>query len=198
MLLVLYLALLFKILNLIFVVHRTTVITIVSVFGLTIFLIFLFLVQKATWQQENELLKSEVDSLRTSSQNLALEFDEKVEQRRISDSLMHRQVYDNYFDAYDAQNFRLYALFKDSERKFGSSSNLARAFNIENSESIKSNSVLGEMWYIVPIKGVHFVEKKQTWTTIAKKYYHNLNDSTLLKTFNKELKANRFVIVPFN
>ncbi len=179
-------------------VQRTTIITILSVFGLTLFLIFLFLIQKAAWQQENEALNAELDSLRTSSQNLALEFEEKVEQRRISDSLMHRKVYDNYFDAYDAQNFRLYALYKDSERRYGSSSNLARAFNIENSESIKSSSVLGEMWYIVPIKGVHFVEKKQTWTSIAKKYYHNLNDSSLLKTFNKELKPNRFVIVPFN
>ncbi|WP_338790534.1 hypothetical protein [Bernardetia sp. MNP-M8] len=178
--------------------QRTTIITILSVFGLTLFLIFLFLIQKAAWQQENEALNAELDSLRTSSQNLALEFEEKVEQRRISDSLMHRKVYDNYFDAYDAQNFRLYALYKDSERRYGSSSNLARAFNIENSESIKSNRVLGEMWYIVPIKGVHFVEKKQTWTSIAKKYYHNLNDSSLLKTFNKELKPNRFVIVPFN
>lgn len=179
-------------------VQRTTIITTLSVFGLTLFLIFLFLIQKAAWKQENNTLKTELDSLRTSSQDLALEFEEKVEQRRISDSLMHRNVYDNYFDAYDAQNFRLYALYKDSERKHGSSSNLARAFNIENSESIKSNSVLGEMWYIVPIKGVHFVEKKQTWTSIAKKYYHNLNDSTLLKTFNKELKSNHFVIVPFN
>ncbi len=179
-------------------VHRTTIITILSVFTLTIFLIFLFLIQKADWKQENDLLKTELDSLRTSSQNLAIEFDEKIEQRRISDSLMHRKVYDTYFDAYDAQNFRLYALYKDSERRYNSTSNLARAFNIENSESIKSNNVLGEMWYIVPIKGVHFVEKKQTWTTIAKKYYHNLNDSTLLKAFNKELKTNRFVIVPFN
>ncbi|WP_375561001.1 hypothetical protein ACE193_00175 [Bernardetia sp. OM2101] len=179
-------------------VQRTTIITILSVFGLTLFLIFLFLIQKAAWKQENDLLKTELDSLRTSSQNLALEFEEQVEQRRISDSLMHRKVYDNYFDAYDAQNFRLYALYKDTERKYGSDSNLARAFNIENPESIKSNRVLGEMWYIVPIKGVHFVEKKQTWTSIAKKYYHNLNDSTLLKTFNKELKPNRFVIVPFN
>lgn len=179
-------------------VQRTTIITILSVFGLTLFLIFLFLIQKAAWQQENNALKTELDSLRTSSQNLALEFEEKVEQRRISDSLMHRKIYDNYFDAYDAQNFRLYALYKDSERKYGSASNLARAFNIENSESIKSNSVLGEMWYIVPIKGIHFVEKKQTWTSIAKKYYHNLNDSTLLKAFNKELQPNRFVIVPFN
>jgi len=180
------------------VVHRTTVITVVSVFGLTLFLIFLFLIQKAAWKQENDALKVELDSLRTSSQNLALEFEEKVEQRRVSDSLMHRKVYDNYFDAYDAQNFRLYALYKDSERKYSSVSALAHAFNIENSESIKSNRVLGEMWYIVPIKGVHFVEKKQTWTSIAKKYYHNLNDSTLLKTFNKELKPERFVIVPFN
>ena len=179
-------------------VHRTTIITILSVFGLTLFLIFLFLVQKATWEQENEALKTELDSLRTSSENLALEFEEKVEQRRVSDSLMHRKVYDNYFDAYDAQNFRLYALYKDSERKYGSDSDLARAFNIENSESIKSNSVLGEMWYIVPIKGIHFVEKRQTWTSIARKYYHNLNDSTLLKTFNKELQPNHFIIVPFN
>lgn len=179
-------------------VHRTTVITIVSVFGLTLFLIFLFLIQKSAWKQENDALKTELDSLRISNQNLALEFDEKIEQRRVSDSLMYRSIYDNYFDAYDAQNFRLYALYKDSERKFGSASNLASAFNIENSESIKSNSVLGQMWYIVPIKGIHFVEKKQTWTTIAKKYYHNLNDSTLLKTFNKELEPNRFIIVPFN
>ncbi|WP_338763624.1 hypothetical protein WAF17_20090 [Bernardetia sp. ABR2-2B] len=179
-------------------VQRTTIITIISVFGLTLFLVFLFLIQKAAWKQENDALKTELDSLKTSSQNLALEFEEKVEQRRISDSLMHRKVYDNYFDAYDAQNFRLYALYKDTERRYGSTSSLARAFNIENSNSIKSNSVLGEMWYIIPVKGVHFVEKKQTWTSIAKKYYHNLNDSTLLKTFNKELKPNRFVIVPFN
>lgn len=179
-------------------VQRTTIITILSVFGLTLFLIFLFLIQKAAWKQENDALKTELDSLRVSSQNLALELEEKVEQRRISDSLMHRKIYDNYFDAYDAQNFRLYALYKDTEQKYGSDSNVARAFNIENPESIKSNRVLGQMWYIVPIKGVHFVEKKQTWTSIAKKYYHNLNDSTLLKTFNKELQPNRFVIVPFN
>jgi len=180
------------------VAQRTTIITILSVFGLTLLLIFLFLVQKASWKRENDSLKTELDSLRTSSQNLALEFEEKVEQRRISDSLMYRKVYDNYFDAYDAQNFRLYALYKDSEQKYGSASGLARVFNIENSESIKSNSVSGEMWYIVPIKGIHFVEKKQTWESITKKYYHNLNDSILLKTFNKELKPTNFIIVPFN
>lgn len=178
--------------------QKTTIITILSVFGLTLFLIFLFLIQKSAWKQENDMLKTELDSLRRSSQNLALEFEEKVQQRHISDSLMHRKIYDNYFDAYDAQNFRLYALYKDSEREYGSASNLARAFNIENSESIKSNSVLGEMWYIVPIKGIHFVEKKETLTSITKKYYHNLNDSTLLKTFNRELKPNNFIIVPFN
>jgi hypothetical protein len=180
------------------VVQRTSIITILSVFGLTLFLIFLFLIQKSAWKQENDAIKTELDSLRISNQNLVLEFEEKIGQRQISDSLMHRKIYDNYFDAYDAQNFRLYALYKDSERKFGSISNLARAFNIENSESIKSNSVLGEMWYIVPIKGIHFVEKKQTWESITKKYYHNINDSILLKTFNKELRPNNFIIVPFN
>lgn len=179
-------------------VQRTSIITILSVFGLTLFLIFLFLIQKSAWKQENDAIKTELDSLRISNQNLVLEFEEKIGQRQISDSLMHRKIYDNYFDAYDAQNFRLYALYKDSERKFGSISNLARAFNIENSESIKSNSVLGEMWYIVPIKGIHFVEKKQTWESITKKYYHNINDSILLKTFNKELRPNNFIIVPFN
>ena len=179
-------------------VQRTTIITVLSVFGLTLFLIFLFLIQKAAWQQENDALKTELDSLRTSSQELAIEFEEKIEKRHISDSLMYRKVYDNYFDAYDAQNFRLYALYKDSEKRYSSISELARAFNIENSNSIKSNSVLGEMWYIVPVKGIHFVENKQTWTSIARKYYHNLNDSSLLKTFNKELKPNHFVVVPFN
>ncbi len=179
-------------------VQRTTIITVLSVFGLTLFLIFLFLIQKAAWQKENDALKTELDSLRNSSQELAIEFEEKIGKRRISDSLMYRKVYDNYFDAYDAQNFRLYALYKDTENRYGSATNLARAFNIENSNSIKSNSVLGEMWYIVPVKGVHFVEKKQTWTSIARKYYHNLNDSTLLKDFNKELKPNRFAIIPFN
>ncbi|WP_027001535.1 hypothetical protein [Hugenholtzia roseola] len=174
-------------------IDRNTIITTLSVFLLTIFLIFMFLVNKKDWKDQEKSLTQRLDSLQQLSDSLHFIVQGKGKQAAAA----QEQIKNTRFDAYDAQNFRLYALFKDLDNKY-STTTLAKDFNIENESAIKSSKIQGANWFIVPIKGVHWLEKGETLGQVAEKYYQNDYDSSLIKRFNKQITAPQFIALPFD
>lgn len=107
------------------------------------------------------------------------------------------KVRDNYFDAYDNQHFRIYGLFRDKARKF-SENDVSVMFNIFNPNAIDSKEVMGERWFIVPVKGLHYLQPGESITEITNYYYQNPADSQLIKKFNFKVEAGRHLFIPFS
>ncbi len=145
------------------------------------------------WVLDNERLKKENERL--SERNEFLQ--NRMERMQLADSLKVRSIYENYFDPYDAENFRVYGLFRDAEQNYSVKS-IAEKFNIETASAVKSSVVLGEDWYIVPVKGIHFVTKGDTPESIAKRYYFSPKDADLIRAFNKEISPGKKVFIPFD
>ena len=175
-------------------INKSTIITSIGVFLLSLLLILSYLSNKDTWIQERQAIDVVNDSLKIVNQKLKAE----NLQLKEGDSLRVRSVYNNYYDAYDDSNYRLYALYKSPKKKKLSLKNLARKFNIDNPKSIKVSSVLNDDWFIVPVKGVHFVREGETLEQLSKFYYFNTNDARLLTDFNGEIKPNKMIVIPFN
>lgn len=181
-------------LNLNKMINKNTIITSIGIFLLSMLLILSYLSNKDTWIQERQEVTLINDSLKIVNQKLITE-NLKLKE---GDSLRVRSVYNNYYDAYDDNNYRLYALYKNPKNKKLSLKKLARRFNIDNPKSIKQSVVLNDDWFIVPVKGVHFVREGETSQQLAKFYYFNANDSRLLEDFNGKIKANKMIVIPFN
>jgi hypothetical protein len=175
-------------------INKSTIITSISVFLLYILINLDYLSNKDTGIQERQAIDLVNDSLQLVNQKLMAE-NLKLKE---GDSLRVRSVYNNYYDAYDDNNYRLYALYKSPKNKKLSLKKLARRFNIDNPKSIKVSSVLNDDWFIVPVKGVHFVREGERLEQLSKFYYFNANDSKLLTDFNGEIKTNKMIIIPFN
>ncbi len=178
------------------VISKTTLITAMSVFFLSIFIIFLFLSSKAAWQQkikEASTLSPDIENLRRENTMLKA----KLDFYRKQDSVYTRLVAMRTFDAKDTENFRMYGLFKDRNKKY-TLEEIATKFNIPNEKAVKVTEVQGENWFIVPVKGVHFVRKAETASSIAKKYYALLSDSVLIKEFNPTIKMDNLIFIPYS
>jgi hypothetical protein len=168
------------------------IITALAVGLLTLFLLFLFSYREAEYKASMQIQKQQVDSIA----QVCIDLEEKLERAVESDSLRSRWIYNNYFDAYDANNFRLYALYKDPKLN---QIEVAKMFNIEVRDAVKSSRVLNENWHIVPIKGLHFLATDETVSDVAKRYYFNSADSTLIKRFNgNKIQENQMLVIPFN
>jgi nucleoid-associated protein YgaU len=48
------------------------------------------------------------------------------------------------------------------------------------------------------VKGTHFVRKGESASSLAKKYYNNPNDSSLIKDFNPTIKMGNMIFIPYN
>lgn len=175
-------------------INKSTLITSIGIFLLSMLIILSYLSNKDSWIQERKVVTLVNDSLKIVNQKLMAE-NVKL---KMGDSLRIRSVYNNYYDAYDDNNYRLYALYKSPKKKKISLKKLARRFNIDNPKSIKQSSVLSNDWFIVPVKGVHFVREGETSKQLAKFYYFNANDSRLLENFNGKIKPNKMIVIPFN
>ncbi|GAB4109877.1 MAG: hypothetical protein OHK0057_37150 [Thermoflexibacter sp.] len=177
------------------VISKTTLITAMSVFFLSIFIIFLFLSSKAAWQQkikEASTYSPEIEDLRKENTMLKA----KLDFYRKQDSVYTKLIAMRAFDAKDTENFRMYGLFKDKGKKY-TLEEIATKFNIPNEKAIKITEVQGDNWFIIPVKGVHFVRKAETASSIAKKYYTLTRDSALIKEFNPSIKIDNLVFIPY-
>ncbi|MCC5945824.1 MAG: hypothetical protein JJT94_12900 [Bernardetiaceae bacterium] len=171
------------------------IITALAVGLLTLFLLFLFSYREAKYRGSLQVQKQQVDSL----SQICMGLEEQLERAVERDSLRNRWIYNNYFDAYDANNFRLYALFKHNTL---GQAEVAKLFNIEVRDAIKSSRVMNENWHIVPIKGLHFLATDETIGEVAKRYYFNAADSSLIQKFNakegRKIQKNQMLVIPFN
>lgn len=172
---------------------KGALITALSVFFLSLFIIFLFLSSKATWTQKIKEAEAEVEPLR--QENITMR--SKLEFYRKQDSVYASMIGGRAFDPKVLDNFRIYGLFKDKGKKY-TTGEIAEKFNIPNEKSIKVSEVDGDNWFIVPVKGTHFVRKAETATNIAKKYYADMADSILIKDFNPVIKMGNMVFIPYN
>lgn len=172
---------------------RKSLVTTLLVFLFSGLLAVLYTNNRSDWLDENQQLQRTNDSLQVANEELLREWREV----RRRDSLEVRKIYANYFDPYDAEEFRMYGLYRDAERQY-SASEVAERFNIETASAVKYSLVLDEDWYIVPVKGVHLVRKGDTPESIAKRYYFSPKDAALIRAFNGKLKPGKFIFIPFN
>jgi hypothetical protein len=172
-------------------IDRNTIITTLTVFAMTLFLIFLFLVNQKKSLSEIQHLKTEQEAWQKKADSL-----QKILSHYTAWEKQQAQAIRNTaFDALDKDNFRLYALYKDVDSKY-SPRTLANDFNIENETAIKSTKIREQTWFVVPVKGVHFFQKGQTLGEVAKRYYQNDFDSVLIQRFNKNIQPNSFIALP--
>jgi hypothetical protein len=167
-------------------------ITTIAVMLFTLTIIFLFLVNKSQWIEEKKAMQIRYDSLKIAQGSKSW----KIQELLRYDSLQKLYFRDNRYDPLVSNNFRMYGLFKDFDNTY-TISEVAAKFNISNPKSIKVSEADGQNWYIVPVKGVHLVRPKETATSIARLYYRNLTDSTLIKLFNQKLSVGQMIFIPF-
>lgn len=172
---------------------QTTLITALSVFFLSLFVIFLFLSSKSSWTQKMKETEAKVEPLQ--QENITLK--SKLEFYRKQDSVYAQMIAARTFDPKDIENFRVYGLFKDKGQKYDLEE-VAKKFNIPNAKSIKLTEVGDDNWFIIPVKGTHFVRKAESASSLAKKYYGNVNDSILIKDFNPTIKMGNMIFIPYN
>ncbi|MCS7004654.1 MAG: hypothetical protein NZM38_04945 [Cytophagales bacterium] len=115
---------------------------------------------------------------------------------RQKDSARIKQIRENKLNALGNPLFRVYGLFFDANKQY-TISQIAYQFRINNISEIKYSDFPKERWFIVPVKGVHFVDSGETATTIARLYYRKLADSVLIKSFNKTITPGKYIFIPF-
>ncbi len=170
-------------------ISRSDIITAISLFAFAVLIIILFLSNKSQWSQRIATSQHEADSLRSSVLG-------RYEELRTLDSLSRRFTKDNQYDPLVENGFRMYGLFKDANDLYDPEM-LANKFHISNVKSIKLIDAPDEKWYIVPVKGAHYIRPGESATSLAKMYYGNAADSVLLKAFNADFSPFRTVFIPF-
>ncbi|MCS6832451.1 MAG: hypothetical protein NZ521_02665 [Flammeovirgaceae bacterium] len=163
--------------------------TVIAFVVFVIFILMLYFNKTQRW--ENAIQK--LDSLERITQQQQ----KKIQLLERQEKLRTENIRNYYFDSFDNDRYRLYGLLRDTEKKY-KISEISTMFNIFNTNAIKVSEVMGEQWYIVPIKAVHFMQAGESATTLAQKYYTDLADSILIKKFNHQLVPYRHVFIPFN
>jgi hypothetical protein len=169
---------------------------IVSTIAFVLFLSFLavlYVADRTAWQNEIHIQKQQLDSLNKLAMQLLPQHNSiaAVEEQRIKAIAAHR------FDAFNAGDYRVYGLFRDENKQF-TISQISEKYGIHNLSAIKVTDVLGERWFVVPVKGTHFVKKGENAGKIAALYYKNAADSTLILDFNTNIRVGKFIFIPFN
>ncbi|MEM1136494.1 MAG: hypothetical protein AAGI07_11705 [Bacteroidota bacterium] len=170
--------------------------TLINIIAFTVFVAFtayLYLTNQHKWQLSAEKNTVLVDSLK----QLTAMYQDQLEKYKQNEALQTQTLKETRFDSFDSDNFRLYGLYRDVEKRY-SIMDVSLMFNVNNANAIKSNDVLGERWFIIPMKGVHFWKEGETITDIAALYYDEKKDSTLISKFNLDGSAGRYIFIPFN
>lgn len=170
-----------------------------NLWGISAFLVFVVLIallyvqNRGQWKDENVNQQVRIDSLQNLSQELShrIEFMQQAEKQRTE------SIRKELFDSFDEKHYRVYGLFRDHTKKMTREA-VAQKFNIYNASAISSSDALGERWFTVPVKGVHFMREDETIEEIAAKYYGNQADSSLIIAFNPIVKPFRNLFIPFS
>lgn len=144
---------------------------------------------------ENERLTAENEQLR-QQQALA---QARADSLLSVETAKAEKLKNSYFDAFDSERFRLYGLLRTKEDP-ARLADLAKRYKVDNPNSIKWSKVNDEYWYIVPVKGAHFLQPGESATAIAERFYYEPADSVLIKSMNQpfeQLKPGRFILLPF-
>ena len=170
-------------------ITRTQVITALSVFAFALCVVFLFLQHKSHWIRE---FQEATKNLQTENEA----FRKQIAEYKTADSLQKKFFFNTYFDSKDEKNFRLYGLLKrnDKENKV---SEIAKNFHVP-AKAIQVQEFEKEIWYIVPIKAIHWLKPNETPESLAKLYYFDKNDVRLIKEFNPKFEKGSMVYIPFN
>jgi hypothetical protein len=152
----------------------------------------LFLSSKANWERKLKTSEIQIDSLLNHSKDLEarMGFMQKVESSRI------KSIIGNEFDSFDAGNYRVYGLYRDASKKLNREQ-LSNRFNVYNAGAIQYSEVVGERWFAIPVKGIHFMQRDETLEEIAEKYYGNVKDTSLISAFNNRIEPYRNIFIPF-
>ena len=170
--------------------------TIINILAFTIFVAFtayLYITNQNKWQTSVENNAYLADSLK----ELTSEYQNQLEKYQEDEELRTQVLKETRFDPFDSDNFRLYGLFRDVEKRY-SSMEVSLMFNVNNANAVKSSDVLGERWFIIPMKGIHFWKEGETLTDIASMYYAEKKDSLLISKFNLDGAPGKFVFIPFD
>lgn len=159
----------------------------------TLLIIFMYSANKNSWNDALNEKNKEISNL----------------QKQLSKANGQISSYDNYlklhiksiaernFDAFDSERYRMYALFRDVRNKFDRTE-VAKKFNIYNPLAIEVKVVMGENWFIVPVKGTHLVQKGETLKKIANMYYDNEKEGVqLIQQFNPQVVEGHAIFLPF-
>ncbi len=170
-------------------ITRTQVITALSVFAFALCVVFLFLQHKIHWNKEfQEATKG------LQSENEA--FRKQIAEYKTADSLQKKFFFNAYFDSKDEKNFRLYGLFKSKDKQ-SKTSEIAKKFHVP-AKAIQVQEFEKEIWYIVPIKAIHWLKANESPESVAKLYYFDKNDVRLIREFNTKFEKGSMIYIPFN
>ena len=153
----------------------------------------LFIKNRNDWQEEKQIAIARLDSLSVQQQQLA----EALRAQQVKELARARAVAQNYFDPYDTDNYRVYGLYRDASRSKTAAA-ISTQFHVYNPSAIKFSEVIGERWFIVPVKGIHYFAEGESLSELAALYYSRPADSVLIKDFNQPLQVNKHIFIPFS
>ncbi|TAD95636.1 MAG: hypothetical protein EAZ97_15170 [Bacteroidetes bacterium] len=157
----------------------------ISVFFITLFLIFLYLNNKSLWNQKLKASLEVIDNLR----NQQAYIDEKIADS-VNPNAVKKQVF-------DPKQVHIFGLIWDINKQLNPES-LALQFNISDISAIKEHEVDGKRGFLVPVKAVHWVKNQETAWSIGSKYYLNSQDSKLIEEFNGKIQTGKTIFIPFS
>ncbi|GAA4829235.1 hypothetical protein [Algivirga pacifica] len=155
-------------------------------------MLLLFFSYETYWEQKLE----SKDAIRQEEQLKVEELIGQIKELQADKKQQINAIREEAFDPYDKKQYRMYGLFRDTKNQY-SRTTVAELFNIYAPAAIESKVKMGERWFVVPVKGIHWVEKGDTAFSIAKLYYENPENHRLITRFNGKLKAGTFVFIPF-
>ncbi|MEH0156652.1 hypothetical protein V6R21_21160 [Limibacter armeniacum] len=172
--------------------RRNAILTFSVFVAFTALVLMLHRNNEAKWESRLEENKTLFDSL---SKDVTLLSDE-VEAFKKLQAKEVGSIKATGFDPYDGQHFRMYGLLRDKKRVY-TRTMIAEKFNIYNPAAIEYKDAMDERWFIVPVKGVHYVKKGETAFSIGKLYYKNPKNHKLIQDFNPKINAGRYIFIPF-
>lgn len=174
--------------------------TLLAVLALLALIGFVYYGQKQSWLQQESDYQQKIAGLEQALKK------QQVPSRKsmMVDSTaamrvqeMQEAVAGYRYDLQDFANFRMYGLFKDTANVWTADS-LAKVFHVD-ARSIAQRQAGSGHWFIVPVKGVHYVQAGETAMNISRIYYKNEKDAQLILRFNqRKVRAGHYVFVPFN
>lgn len=172
---------------------RNTIYNFIGFVLFTLLIIFMYSQNKNTWEGELKEKNTEIELLQkqlSKAQNTIQSHNNYL-------NLHIKSIAERDFDAFDSERYRMYALFRDVRNKFDRNQ-VAEKFNIYNPLAIEAKVVMGENWFIVPVKGTHLVQKGESLKKIASLYYENEKEGIqLIQQFNPQVVEGHAIFLPF-